>query len=266
MRFVDRVVIVTGGSRGIGAATARAFAREGARVVVTYRSDDASAEHVRAEIAAIGGQVTLKRADVSQPEAMERLVEEVEREVGPIQVVVNNAAAFSRNSFLDVSLSELDEVWSTNLRGLFYLSQLAARRMAARGGGVLIHVSSILAQLAVPTRTAYCASKGAVESLTRAMALDLAARNVRVNAVSPGLIETEAMLAGFADPERRAAVQQFIPAGRFGRADEVANVIVFLASDEAAYINGAVIAVDGALGAREAGPLAAMPAAVASGD
>jgi len=253
--FQDQVILVTGASRGIGAATARAFARDGARVVLNYRSDDAGAQRTLAEIEAAGGQATALRADISQPAEAERLIAAVENEIGPLRVLVNNAAAFNRTPFLEVTLTEFEKVWATNVRGLFYLSQLTARRMAERRQGCLIHVSSILAQLAVPTRTVYCATKGAIESLTRAMALDLAPYHLRVNAVAPGLIRTEALLAGFTEPGRLAAVQEYIPDQRLGEAEEVAEVIVFLASDAARYINGAVIPVDGALGAREAGPL-----------
>ncbi|HLE28200.1 MAG TPA: 3-oxoacyl-ACP reductase family protein [Anaerolineales bacterium] len=253
-QFAGQVVLVTGASRGIGQATAIAFAREGAHVVVNYRSDEAGAQKTLADIQAAGGRAAALPADVGQAAQIEQLVEQVEREIGPIHVLVNNAAAFNRKTFLDVTLADLDEVWATNVRGLFYLSQLTATRMAARRQGCIIHLSSILAQLAVPSRTAYCAAKGAVESLTRAMALDLAPRRVRVNAVSPGLIRTEALLAGMSDPERQAAVQEYIPEGRFGEAEEVAQAILFLASDAARYINGVVLSVDGGLGAREAVP------------
>jgi glucose 1-dehydrogenase len=255
--FQNQVIVVTGASRGIGAAAALAFARDGAHVVVNYRGDASGAQRSLAAIQASGGRATVLQADVSQPDAVAEMVERVESDIGPIQVLVNNAAAFDRSAFLDVSLEDFDRVWNTNVRGLYYLSQCAARHMATRQSGCIVHVSSILAQLAVPTRTVYCAAKGAIESLTRAMALDLAAYGIRVVAVAPGLIETEAMLAGFADPARLASVQSYIPHGRFGAADEVASVIVFLASGAARYINGSVIAVDGALGAREAGPLPA---------
>jgi NAD(P)-dependent dehydrogenase (short-subunit alcohol dehydrogenase family) len=253
--FTDQVVLITGASRGIGAATALAFAREAARVVINYHSDEAGARQTLAQIKSAGGHATAVRADISQPADVERLVAMVESEIGPLRVLVNNAAAFSRAPFLEVSLAELELAWTTNVRGLFYVSQLAARCMAERRQGCLIHVSSILAHLAVANRTAYCATKGAIESLTRAMALDLAPQHVRVNAVAPGLIRTEALLAGFSDPARLATLEQYIPDGRLGEADDVAQVIVFLASEAAGYINGAVIPVDGALGAREAGPL-----------
>lgn len=251
--FRDQVVIVTGASKGIGQATAIAFAREGAKVVVNFLSDEPGACETVARIEAGGGQAQAVRADVALAADVERLVAAAEA-WGPIRALVNNAAAFNRQQFLDVPLVEFDRVWAANVRGVFYLSQCAARRMAERRRGSIVHVSSILARQLIEARSAYAASKGAVESLTLAMALDLAAHNIRVNAVVPGLIRTEALMAGFRDPERRAAIQHYIPTGRFGEPAELADVIVFVASDKASYITGALIPVDGGLGAREAGP------------
>lgn len=254
-RFSQRVVLVTGSSRGIGRATAAAFASEGARVIVNYRSNDAAAQETLSQINIAGGLAWLMRADISHPDEVRQLVENIEHEVGPIDVLVNNGAAFYRHPFLDVDLDELDRVWGTNVRGLFYLSQVVAREMAARHHGAIVHVSSILARLAISERTVYCASKGAVESLTRAMAIDLAPYNIRVNAVSPGLIRTKALLDGMPDPMLQAEIQKHIPSGRFGNPEEVANAILFLASDEASYVNGVVLPVDSAHGSREAGPI-----------
>jgi NAD(P)-dependent dehydrogenase (short-subunit alcohol dehydrogenase family) len=253
-RFSNQVVIVTGASQGIGQATAVAFAREGAHVIINYHASEEGAQATLAAIEQEGGRATLARADVGGLEGCEMLVEAAEA-AGPVTVLVNNAAGFSRAHFLEVPLEEFDRVWRINVRGVYYLSQLVARRMAARGRGSIVHVSSILARLAVPTRSAYCTSKGAVEALTRAMALDLAPHGIRVNAVSPGLIETQAMLAGFPSQEMLDEVRRHIPSRRFGDAAEMAAAILFLASDEASYINGVVLPVDSALGAREAGPV-----------
>ncbi len=251
--FSDRVVIVTGASRGIGRATAVAFARKGAKVIVNYLGNDAGARETLDQINADSGQGWPFRADLSQLEQVESMVNRIETEIGPIDVLINNAAAFNRQSFLDIPVMEMDRVWNTNVRGLFYLSQLTARCMSTRRKGSIIHVSSIGARLAVASRSAYCASKGALESLTRCMSLDLAPYNVRVNAISPGVIRTEGLLDGMPDPAVQAMFQSYIPVGRFGEPEEIADAIVFLASDAARYINGAIIPVDGSLGAREAG-------------
>lgn len=252
--FTDRVVLVTGASKGIGAATAVAFGAAGARVVVNYRSDPQGAEATVGLIVDAGGMARAVRADVGSPTDIEDLVVDIERHEGKIDVLVNNAAGFSRTSFLDADLADLDQVWATNVRGVFHLSQAVARGMAGNGGGSIVHISSILARLAVANRTIYCATKGAIESLTRAMALDLAPLGIRVNAVAPGLISTEALLAGMPDPAVQAAIRSFIPGGRFGEPEEIAAVVVWVASDEARYVNGTIIAVDAGLGGKEAGP------------
>jgi NAD(P)-dependent dehydrogenase (short-subunit alcohol dehydrogenase family) len=252
--FQDQVVLVTGASRGIGRATARAFAAEGAHVAVNYRSDETGAQATLAEITARGGRASLARADISQPAEVARMVAEIEDAAGAIEVLVNNAGVVNRQPFLEVSLEELDAVFATNLRGVFCLSQLVARRMAGRGRGAIIHVSSILAQQTIPGRTAYAASKGAVESLTRAMALDLAPYGIRVNAVAPGLIRTEMLLDAVPDPGFQEELQRYIPFGRFGHPEEMADAIVFLASPAARYLTGVLLPVDAGLRVLEAGP------------
>jgi len=254
-RFEDQVVVVTGASRGIGSATALAFAAEGAKVVINYRSDTEGALETQSRIRAEGGSALVYQADVGKKEDVDRMVSEVEEKMGSIRVLVNNAAAFNRDSFLNVSLEEFDRSFNTNVRGLFYLSQQVARRMAARKQGAIIHISSILAQLAVPGRSVYCATKGAVEALTRAMAVELIADNIRVNAVSPGMIRTEALEAGFSGPEILANLARYIPGGRIGQTMELAQAVLFLASEDASYINGIILPVDSGMSAREAGPL-----------
>jgi len=254
-RFRDQTVLVTGASRGIGAATAKAFAGEGAHVAINYRNDESGAHATKAAIDAVGGIAEVFQADVGVVADVDRLAAAVQATFGPVSILVNNAAMIDRSSFLDVSLEQFEAVWHANVRGVFQLSQRIAADMVEHGtAGVIVHLSSILARLAVPSRTAYIASKGAIESLTRAMALDLAPHGIRVNAVAPGLIATEALLTGMPDPEIQAAVQSYIPGGRFGRPEELMAAVLFAASPEASYLNGAVLPVDAGLGGREAGP------------
>ena len=253
-RFEGDTVLVSGSSRGIGAATARAFAAEGALVAVNYRNDETGASATRQAIIDAGGTAEVYQADIGDEVDVARLVREVEASLGSVSILVNNAALIDRSSMFDLSLEAFDSVWQANVRGLFQLSQLVAVGMVERGRGAIVHVSSILARLGVVNRCAYIASKGAVEGLTRAMALELGPRGVRVNAVAPGLIATEALLAGMRDPSVQTAVQRHIPEGRFGRPEEITAAILFAASSEASYLNGAIIPVDAALGARESTP------------
>ncbi len=253
-RFDGDTVLVTGSSRGIGAATAEAFAVEGARVAINYRSDSDGAAAAQRVIVEAGGTAEVFQADIGDEADVARLARDVEASLGPVSVLVNNAALIDRSSMFDLSLEAFDTVWQANVRGLFQLSQLVAAGMVERGKGAIVHISSILARLAVVNRCAYIASKGAVEGLTRAMALELGPKGVRVNAVAPGLIATEALLAGMPDPDLQTAIQRHIPEGRFGRPEEITAAILFAASPEASYLNGAIIPVDAALGARESTP------------
>jgi NAD(P)-dependent dehydrogenase (short-subunit alcohol dehydrogenase family) len=254
--FAGRVVLVTGSSRGIGAATALEFARRGAHVAVNYREGREAAEAVVAQIEAMGGRAIAIQADVGNQSDVRRLAETVASELGTMRVVVHNASPGNRESFLNITPEQFDHMFNGIVRGPFFLSQLAAREMIAAGqGGAIIHISTILAQLAIPNRTLYAAAKGAVEALTRAMALDLVGHNIRVNTVAPGLIYTDALRANMA-ALGESRFTPFIPGRRFGTAEEVAAAIVFLASDAASYINGALVPVDNGLSIREAGPAA----------
>lgn len=254
--FRNQVVIVTGASRGIGGATAIAFARQGAHVIINYRRDLEGAMGTLETIRVEGNQATVVQADLGAPDQLADMVDRAEGEIGPVHVLVNNAAAINRQPFLDVPLDELDAQLAANVRGVFYLSQLVARHMVERRRGAIINVSSILAEQTIKNRTVYSAAKGALNSLTRAMAMDLIPYNVRVNAVVPGPFRTEALLAGVPDPGLQAELQRHIPYGRFGEPMELAQVIVFLASQASSYMTGALIPVDGGLSSKEAGPAA----------
>lgn len=252
--FASKGVLVTGASRGIGRATAVAFARHGAAVLINYRSDEKGALETLELIKQPGGMGYLLPGDVGDAAAVTQMMERAETLLPSLDVLVNNAAAFNRQSFMDVRLEDFDESFNTNVRGAFYLSQLAARGMIARGKGSIIHISSILARLSIPTRSVYSATKGAIESLTRGMALDLAEFGIRVNAISPGLINTEAMTAGFSNSDLLAQMEKYIPGGKFGEPDAIAHAALFLASDLASYITGVILPVDMGLSSLEAGP------------
>ncbi len=252
--FTGQTVFITGASRGIGAATAQLFAASGARVVVNYREDRTGAEQVSAAIADAGGQALMLQGDAGSEADVRRMMETVEAQWGPVRVLVHNASAINRTSFLDATLDHFDGMFAANVRGPFLMSQLAAQQMSAAGaGGSIIHISTILARQTIPNRTLYAATKGALEALTRAMALDLARHNIRVNAVAPGLIYTQALRDGISALGEENFTK-FIPFTRFGKPEEIASVVAFLASDAASYITGALIAVDGGLGVAEAGP------------
>ncbi|MCB0040318.1 MAG: SDR family oxidoreductase [Caldilineaceae bacterium] len=252
--FTDQTVLITGASRGIGAATAQLFAQSGARVVVNYRADQAGAEQVSAAITAAGGQAMPMQGDAGNVDDVRRMMATVGKQWGPVRVLVHNASAINRAYFLDATLDDFDGMFGANVRGPYLMSQLAAQQMIAAGaGGSIIHISTILAQLTIQNRTLYAATKGALESLTRAMALDLARHNIRVNAVAPGLIYTQALRDGISALGEENFTK-FIPVKRFGDAHEIASTVAFLASDAASYITGALIPVDGGLGVAEAGP------------
>lgn len=252
--FTGQTVFITGASRGIGAAAAQLFARSGARVVVNYRADQAGAEQVSAEIAAAGGEAMPLQGDAGNVDDVRRMMATVGGQWGPVRVLVHNASAINRSAFLDATLDDFDLMFGANVRGPYLMSQLAAQQMIAAGvGGSIIHISTILARQTITNRTLYAATKGALESLTRAMALDLARHHIRVNAVAPGLIYTQALRDGISALGEENFTR-YIPFKRFGDAHEIASAVAFLASDAASYITGALIPVDGGLGVTEAGP------------
>ena len=252
--FSGQTVFITGASRGIGAATAQLFAEQGARVVVNYREDREGAEQVSADIIAAGGQASIMQGDVGSEEDVRRMMAAAADQWGPVRVLVHNASAIDRSNFLKATPDQFDLMFDANVRGPYLMSQLAAQQMIAAGvGGSIIHISTILARQTITNRTLYAATKGAVESLTRAMALDLAPHHIRVNAVAPGLIYTKALRDGISALGEENFIK-FIPMNRFGDPREIASAVVFLASDAASYITGALIPVDGGLGVLEAGP------------
>lgn len=243
-----RTALVTGGGRGLGRDIALGLAEAGADIVVASRKRP-SCEAVAAEVRALGRQGVAFEADLSDLDAIERLVGDALAAVGRIDILVNNAAFGWGAPFLDHPPEGFDRVFDLNVRGLFFASQHLARHMLQMGGGVILHISSIAAFRGAPddeeASIAYTASKGAVNTLTRDMAVKLAPHGIRVNAIAPGPFDTDMMDHIKRDPERLERFLAKIPQHRIGNADDIKGAAVFLASDAARYITGHILVADG---------------------
>ena len=242
-KLEGRVVLVTGASRGIGAAIAKACAAEGARVIVNYaRNADAAADVVRG-IEAEGGQAALQRADVGDAEAVNGMIDAVLEKYGALDVLVNNAGITRDNLLAVMSDEEWDDVLRVNAGGVFRLCRAVARPMMARKRGRIVNVSSVAGTKGGKGQTNYAASKGAIEAFTRALAVELAPKGINVNAVAPGVIVTE--MSAFVREAAGDEVLSRILLKRYGNPEDVARAVVFLASEDAAYITGVTLPVDG---------------------
>ena len=243
-RVAGKVALVAGAGGGIGGAGGEALAREGAAVFCTDR-DGAAAEATAARIRAAGGQATAWALDVRDRLAVDAAVAAVVREFGRLDIVLESAGISHRLNFLDVDVDTWDRIIAVNLTGMFHVGQAAARQMVKEGGGRIINVTSQLAEVARPERVAYVASKGGARSLTQAMAVDLAAHGIRVNAIAPGPTLTGLRRASYTDPEARRATEAMIPLGRLGQPDDLVGAVLFLACDESRWVTGSTVTVDG---------------------
>ena len=244
-RLDGKTALVAGAGGGIGGAGATALAREGA-AVVCGDVDGAAAEECAATIRSVGGKAVAVTLDVADSASIDAAVARAATEFGGADVLVNSAGITTTASVLDLTRVAWDRVLAVNLTGAFLLGQAVARQMVARGrGGSIVNVTSQLAEVGVRQKTAYLASKGGARSLTIGMALDLAPHGIRVNAVAPGPTMTKLTRDRFADDEMRAWTLSRIPLGRFGESSDLAGAILFLASEDARWITGTTVVVDG---------------------
>jgi len=251
MILKNKVAIVTGAKSGIGLATARRFASEGARVIL---SDIQEAHKETEKIKHNGGEAFFYQADVSKAQEVAALFEEVIKIFGRLDILVNNAGIELAKRIPETSIEEWDHLMDVNLKGPFLCSKVAIPLMQRQGGGVIVNVASELGLVGGSEIAAYCASKGGVVQLTRAMAIDHASDHIRVNCVCSGPVETPLLrriLAASKDPkEERAHILESIPLKRIAKPEEIANVILFLSSEESSFMTGAAVAVDGGWTAR----------------
>src|SRR5215831_15310229 len=245
MQLTGKVVLVTGAQQGIGRAMTREFAAAGADVAINWLDDDGAAQRVAHEVRTQGRRAILVQADVSRIEQVQAMVSAAQEGLGPIDILINNAGVFPRVPFLEMTESDWDHVLDVNLKGSCFCAQAVAKRMVATGRhGSIINITSGAAFRGSPRGVHYVASKGGVLSLTRAMALELAPYRIRVNAIAPGLTDTAQPRYGSTEAEL-VEMAHAIPLGRMARPEEIACAAVFLASDDAGFVTGQTLHVNG---------------------
>lgn len=244
-RLEGKVAVVTGASRGIGRAVALRLAQEGATVVINYNGSKARAQEVKEAIEADEGKARIIQCDVADAAACDAMFQSVIKEYGTVDILVNNAGITRDGLLMKMSEADFEAVIDTNLKGTFHCIRAVSRQMLRQRSGRIINLSSVSGILGNAGQANYSASKAGVIGLTKSAARELASRGITVNAVAPGFINTE-MTAVLSDKVKEGAVVQ-IPLGTFGEAEDVANAVAFLASEEARYITGQVLAVDGGM-------------------
>lgn len=244
-RFRGKVAVVTGASKGIGAAIAERLGAEGATVLVHYASSRAGADRVVAAIEKHGGRAIAAAADLAKPAEVESLFAGAKRSFGRVDVLVNNAGIYEFGALPEVSEEHYKRQFDLNVLGLLLSTREAAKLMPESGGSV-VNVSSVVSSVGLPAAAVYSGTKAAVDAITRSLAAELGPKNIRVNAVNPGMVETEGTrAAGIPESDFRRDVQSKTPLGRIGRVDDIAPAVAFLASEEASWITGETLIIAG---------------------
>jgi len=240
-----RVALVTGGGRGIGRAIAIRLAKESARVAISYNSNDATAKETAEMVRTVGAECETFKSDAASARDVQALFQGVGETFGPVEILVNNAGMRRDNILLRMKDTEFDEVLATNLKGAYLCTRAVLRRMVRARWGRIVNISSVVGLIGNAGQANYAASKAGMIGLTKSVAREVANRGITVNAVAPGYVETE--LTGGLSENVKGRILEQIPVGRFGEAEEIAEVVAFLAGEGAAYVTGQTIAVDGGM-------------------
>jgi 3-oxoacyl-[acyl-carrier protein] reductase len=244
-KLSGKVALVTGASKGIGAAIARHLAAEGAAVTVNYANDRKGADRTVSDITGRGGKALAIQADLSKPEDVRRLFAETKKTFGPLDILVNNAGIYEFAPIEEVTPDHFHKHFNLNVLGLLLASQEAARQFTERGGSI-INISSVVSTAAIPAMAVYSATKAAVDSITRTLAAELGPRKIRVNAINPGMVETEGVhTAGIATSDMRTQVEAQTPLRRIGQPEDIGPAAVFLASADSSWITGETLHISG---------------------
>jgi glucose 1-dehydrogenase len=247
-RLEGKSIAITGGDQGIGRAIAERLSQDGADIAICYRSNQAGANEVVDEIKKAGRRAASIQSDVGKIADGDRFIVEAVKQLGKLDILINNAGLERRADFWDVTEADYDAVLNVNLKGLFFVTQAFVRhRMQAKAGGKVINISSVHEELPFPHFSSYCASKGGVKMLTRNLSIELAPLGITINSIAPGAIETPINKNLLDDPTKLKALLENIPLNRLGQPSDVASIASFIASDDCSYVTGTTFFVDGGL-------------------